>query len=201
MEEPPMPSIMGVGPGGGVSSKGKGRLGEAVVDLTRPSAFQPNSGARKLVIKNLRPPNPAREAKVAQYYQQQEGELVLALDAILAGRTPATPFERLFRAVEDLCRRGDAERVYRALKERIENHVYNQIMPRIQNEGGNSTFLTLQSIQAHWSRFNSQMVCGKDVTQMLSLLTCFPRRSLSVPCSATSIRRTSCARNLIRSTR
>ena len=41
---------------------------------------------------------------------------MLALDAILAGRTPTTPFERLFRAVEDLCRKGDAGRVYRALK-------------------------------------------------------------------------------------
>lgn len=148
-------SVMGTGPG--ALAKGKGRLTETI-DLTRSSAFQPNNGARKLVIKNLRTHNPTRDAKVAQYYEQTERELGAALDAILAGQKPAVPFERLYRAVEDLCRKGDAERVYRALKERMENHVYHQIMPRIKAEGGNSNYLTLKSLQAHWSTFNAQMV-------------------------------------------
>lgn len=153
--EEPMAAVMDAGPGG--LAKGKGRLAETI-DLTRPSAFQPNNGARKLVIKNLRPHNPARDAKVAQYYQQTEAELVGALDAIFDGRKPPVPFERLFRAVEDMCRKGDAEKVYRALRDRLDSHVTRQITPRILAEGGNSNFLTLKSVQAHWSTFNAQMV-------------------------------------------
>lgn len=167
------------GPGALAKGKGKGRLTDAI-DLTRTSAFQPSNGARKLVIKNLRPPNPVRDAKVAQYYAQTEKDLEAALDAILAGRKPAVPFERLFRAVEDLCRKGDADRVYCALKERMEKHVYNQIMPRIKSEGGNSNYQTLKSLQAHWSTFNAQMILIRSTFSYLDKTYLLRQKLLSI---------------------
>lgn len=192
------------GPGALTKGKGKGRLNDAI-DLTRTSAFQPSNGARKLVIKNLRPPNPVRDAKVAQYYAQTEKDLEAALDAILAGRKPTVPFERLFRAVEDLCRKGDADRVYCALKERMEKHVYNEIMPRIKSEGGNSNYQTLKSLQAHWSTFNAQMVRQHRTTQNTPNEPpppdSQPHRSSFARRLVTSTRRISCGKSFSPSTK
>lgn len=140
-----------VGPGN------KGKFPETI-NLTRPSAFQPSSGARKLVIKNLRPPSANREAKVAEYYTRTEHELYLALDAVLAGQKPALPFERLFRSVEDLCRHGDAEKVYRTLKDRMENYVNNYIQPSVPVGGSGSRLETVNALYNHWAVFNNRMV-------------------------------------------
>lgn len=140
-----------------VSAGSKGKLPETI-DLTRPSAFQPSSGARKLVIKNLRPPSASRDAKVAEHYKQAERELFAALDAILVSQKPAVPLERLFRAVEDLCRKGEADKVYRRVKEQMEKHVQDYILPRVRADGEASNFDMVKSLQAQWTTFNQQMV-------------------------------------------
>lgn len=127
-------------------------------DSGRPQAFQPFSGAKKLVIKNLRAPSAARDKQVEEYYAQTQTELEKALEAVFSAKRLDVPFERLYRGVEDVCRRGDADKVYRSLKLAMETHVQDVIQPRVQQNGGRSNYETLKCLLSEWQTFNSQMV-------------------------------------------
>jgi hypothetical protein len=146
-----------------------GKLSDAV-DLSRSSAFTPHSGAKRLVIKNLRSPTtPAtstlgtagssRSAAAAdEYYARALRDLDDAVRAIFDGRRPVVPLERLYRGVEDVCRRGSPDKVYRMLKDRMETHVHRVILPRVDRSGRASENETLKDLLAEWQTWNTQMV-------------------------------------------
>lgn len=139
------------------SAKARGKLPETV-DLTeRQSAFQPQSGAKKLVIKNLRSPV-QRDARVEEYYARTEKELEQALDAIFRGQSPAVPLDRLYRGVEDVCRKGNADKVYRMLKERVERHLQTVVLPRIKKAVEMSQLHVLRKVLSEWKIWNTQTV-------------------------------------------
>ncbi|PNY24029.1 Serine/threonine-protein kinase TEL1 [Tolypocladium capitatum] len=139
------------------SARARGKLPETIDPTPRPSAFQPYTGAKKLVIKNLRAPNSC-DAQVEEYYARTERELDGALGAVFAGGRPAVPLERLYRGVEDVCRRGNAEKVYTMLTTRVEAHLRTVVLPRIRRAGGNSNLEVLRSVLAEWKAWNSQAV-------------------------------------------
>lgn len=143
------------------SAKARGRFHETI-DLTKTTAFQPYAGAKKLVIKNLRPPT-SRDAQVAEYYARTDKELDGALESVFAGRKPDVPLERLYRGVEDVCRKGDPAKVYKLLKDRVEVHLQRVVHPRIQRDGGISNLDTLRSVLAEWKTWNTQTVCSAGV--------------------------------------
>ncbi|KOS19121.1 Cullin-4A [Escovopsis weberi] len=122
------------------SAKARGKLPE-IADLSKPpSAFQPHTGARKLVIKNIRNPTHGDE-RVREYYAQTQRDLEAALDAIFSNRTPLVPLERLYRGVEDVCRNGGADRISRLLKDRVDQHLKQVVLPRIRTTGIASNIL------------------------------------------------------------
>ncbi|KAM3554833.1 hypothetical protein MY1884_005921 [Beauveria asiatica] len=135
----------------------RGKLPE-IIDLSeQPSAFQPHAGAKKLVIKNLRRPG-NRDAQIEQYYARTEKNLDEGLSAIFAGQKPAVPLEKLYRGVEDVCRKGSAEKVYRLLMKRIEKHLQSVVLPRIGKPGGAPQVDILRNVLAEWKLWNSQTV-------------------------------------------
>ncbi|KAG5949537.1 hypothetical protein E4U53_005844, partial [Claviceps sorghi] len=148
------------------TAKARGKLPD-IIDLTAPSpspspspavsAFQPHAGARKLVIKNQRPPVD-RVSQIEEYYARVETDLGEALGAILAARRPALPLERLYRGVEDVCRRGNAARVYRLLKERVDAHLQTTVLPRVRRSGGPSNVNLLRCVREEWKAWNAQAV-------------------------------------------
>lgn len=139
------------------SAKARGKLPE-VVDLTeKSSAFQPHAGAKKLIIKNLRSPG-NRDAQIEQYYARAEKDLDDGLGAIFAGRKPAVPLERLYRGVEDVCRKGNAEKVYRMLMKRVEKHLQSVVLPRIGKASEASEVDILRNVLVEWKTWNSQTV-------------------------------------------
>ncbi|KAL2181353.1 Cullin family-domain-containing protein [Thermothelomyces heterothallicus CBS 202.75] len=108
-------------------------------------AFQPHLGSRKLVIKNLRRPvasqstaaavsssfsssssssssssAPTTPTSIEAYYARIHADLDAALSSIFAGRPTAQPMERLYRGVEDICRKGDAAELTERLRARCE---------------------------------------------------------------------------------
>ncbi|KAK4123067.1 Cullin-domain-containing protein [Parathielavia appendiculata] len=127
-----------------------------VIDLTSPAsashhhslhpsrpALQPHLGARKLVVKNLRPSptlsssstsGPTKTtttttttgtttpSSVDAYYSRIQAELDSALSCIFAGKPTAQPLERLYRGVEDVVRRGreDAAELMERLRAKCE---------------------------------------------------------------------------------
>jgi hypothetical protein len=141
------------------TARARGKLPETeTIDLTQqPSAFKPYAGAKKLVIKNLRAPT-NRDNQVAEYYKRTEKELDGALEAIFAGRTPDVPLERLYRGVEDVCRKGDPAKVYQMLNERVDVHLLRIVLPRIQKNGRTSNLDTLKNTLEEWKTWNKQTV-------------------------------------------
>lgn len=139
------------------SAKARGKMPEAIDLDAQPSAFQPHTGAKKLVIKNLRRPG-NQDAQVEQYYARAERDLDEGLAAIFAGCKPAVPLERLYRGVEDFCRRGNAEKVYRMLMRRVEKHLQAVVLPRIGKSGESPDVDILINVLAEWKKWNAQTV-------------------------------------------
>ncbi|OAQ68048.1 ubiquitin ligase subunit CulD [Pochonia chlamydosporia 170] len=139
------------------TARARGKMPETV-DLTeKPSAFQPYSGAKKLVIKNLRAPV-SRQPQIEEYYARTEKDLEEALDAIFSGRRPAVPLERLYRGVEDVCRRNNAAKVYRLLMDRIDSHLRTVVLPRIKGTGRPSNMVVLRSVRREWEAWSAQAI-------------------------------------------
>ncbi|KAK4239863.1 Cullin-4B [Achaetomium macrosporum] len=101
----------------------------------RPTVLQPHLGSRKLIVKNLRPSptttaapasassssaSSATAASITAYYQRVYTELDEALSSIFAGKTPAQPMERLYRGVEDIVRKGEAQELTERLRARCD---------------------------------------------------------------------------------
>jgi cullin-4 len=129
----------------------------------RTSAFQPHAGARKLVIKNLRAANPHRAADVDEYYARTWSELEAALTAVFAGQQPRQPLERLYRGVEDLCRKGEAERLADMLRSRFEDYLGKDVLSRIRNDGSaantddGDNVAMLRAVLSSWATWSGQL--------------------------------------------
>ena len=138
---------------------------------TQPfSAFQPIGATRKLVIKNLRSPG-NRDALKDEYYARTEEELGRALQAIFDGERPDVPFERLYRGVEDLCRKGEADKIYRMLRERVERHLQRTVLPRMRRAGGTGNVDMLRSALEEWKTWNAQTVSNQPAWGVFSDVT------------------------------
>lgn len=62
------------------------------VDLTRPSNFQPHTGAKRLVIKNLRTSSTVDRE---EYFKKTWDELDGALASVFSNKQPVSPLEVL----------------------------------------------------------------------------------------------------------
>ncbi|KFH43225.1 Cullin-4A-like protein [Hapsidospora chrysogenum ATCC 11550] len=152
-----------------MSARAKGKLPEAAgPSRSSASAFQPYTGAKKLQIKNLRTSTSAdRDAKAAEYYARIHRDLEAAVEAVWAGGKLPLPLERLYRGVEDLCRKGDAGKIYDPLRTRMEAHVNKVILPRVERNGRNSNMETAKSLLAEWHAWNSQMILVRSTFSFL----------------------------------
>ncbi|KAK1835111.1 Cullin-4B [Podospora conica] len=121
-----------------MSTKAQGKRPAEIIDLTadrRSTAFtggggtsllQPHMGPRKVVIKNLRVTSGTPTA-TDEYYARTRAELDEALAAVFAGRPTPRPLERLYRGVEDLCRRGEPKALVARLKQRCEDFLGEEL--------------------------------------------------------------------------
>jgi cullin-4 len=125
-----------------------------VVDLTT-SNFQPTTGAKKLIIKNLRTKS---RQDVGEYYQRTWVELDDTLMAIFSKDSPRAPLEVLCRGVEATCRRGEAEKLAVNLRDRCKSYLENTLLPKIENESGSTNVEALWTVHKHWLEWNKQAV-------------------------------------------
>ncbi|KAI0128474.1 ubiquitin ligase subunit CulD [Xylariales sp. AK1849] len=140
-------------------SKIQGKRPEIVdlVDLTKPptrSPFSPQNGAKKLVIKNLRTASRANDLE--QFYQKTKDDLDAALKAIFARQQPNQPLERLYRGVEDICRRGDSKELSEFLRQRCEAYLNGDMAKSIKAEAGSTNIDVLRSVHKHWVIWGQQ---------------------------------------------
>ncbi|KAI1501257.1 Cullin [Biscogniauxia marginata] len=136
------------------------------VNLTKPRpAFQPNHGAKKLVIKNLR--TASRTNDLEAYYKKTQAELVDALEAIFEQKQPRQPLERLYRGVEDICRHGASLELYSTLRHRCEAYLNGRLHQSIMAEAGSTNIDMLRSIYKHWVIWNAQSTTIRSVFSYL----------------------------------
>ncbi|KAI1143997.1 Cullin-domain-containing protein [Hypoxylon sp. FL0543] len=166
-----------------------------LVDLAKPpTAFQPQKGAKRLVIKNLR--TTPRTNDVEKYYIAIKQELLDGLQAIFEQKQPRQPLERLYRGVEDLCRHGDERELFKMLQERCESYLKNDLHRSIVAEAGPSNVDVLRSTHKYWVIWNSQsttirsvfsyldrsfLLKSKDLPQINDMAIVLFRRTVFVP--------------------
>lgn len=132
-----------------------------VIDLTgdsrivKPPRPPPHSGAKKLVVRNLRKTS---RTDLDDYYGRTWTQLNLALTAVFGGQEPVQSLEQLYRGVEDVCRHGKAESLYKALRGRCQSYLDEEMLPPILSQAGKDNVGVLRTVHATWLTWSRQMV-------------------------------------------
>ncbi|KAF8854845.1 Cullin-domain-containing protein [Acephala macrosclerotiorum] len=134
-----------------------------VIDLTRPSNFNPNTGAKKLVIKNLK----ATRQDVDIYYSRTWDELDGSLTLIFKRRPLRLPLEVLCRGVEAICRKGDAEKLSNHLRDRSKAYLEKELLPKIEREAGSANVEGLAIVQKYWTEWSKQTTLIRSIFSYL----------------------------------
>jgi len=145
-------------------SAGLGSGPQKVIDLTgfKPqqqmqSNFQPNIGARKLVVKNLKTASRTKDTEA--YLARTWNELDGAFTSVFNGRTTDVALEILYRGVEYICRRNKADVLFEHFKARCKTYLEKQMLPQLESEIGTSNVDALRAVHKFWIRWNEQSVC------------------------------------------
>lgn len=135
-----------------------GMFQHKVIDLTKASNFQPHSGAKRLVIKNLRT---TQKKDVDSYYKRTWENLDAAITSVFNGQQPVSPLEVLCRGVEATCRHGQAESLSLHLKERCKRYLEKDLLPVIEAEAGATHLGALRAVYKYWTIWNNQAVSSQ----------------------------------------
>jgi hypothetical protein len=125
----------------------------------RPTNFTPHTGAKRLVVKNLR-----SKPRLNQdtYFNKIWDQLSVALDAVFEGGKPAASLEELYKGAENVCRQGRAEMLAKKLQERCKTYVYNELRQSLVAKAQSSSEInTLRAVVNAWGTWNSKLVSEK----------------------------------------
>ncbi|KAI1131539.1 ubiquitin ligase subunit CulD [Nemania abortiva] len=153
-------------PGASIMSKALGKR-PAVGNLTKPSRspFEPNNGAKKLIVTRLR--TTPRADNLEHYYEKRRNELADALAAIFKQQQPQQPLETLYRGVEDICRHGAARELFEALRAQCESYLNGALQRAIMADGGSSNIDMLRAVHKYWVIWNAQSTTIRAVFSYL----------------------------------
>jgi len=127
----------------------------------RAANFQPHTGVRKLVVKNLRQ---SRAGDLTEHYRKVQVQVLEAVTAILCDKQPQQPLERLYRDVEDICRNDQAEALYRELWQRCRDYLASAVLEGLQRIDNREDPLTfLETLLGAWKSWNSKTVYGGPI--------------------------------------
>lgn len=160
------------------------------IDLTKPqgtTAFQPNRGAKKLVIKNFR--NVSRTNELEQFYTKVWEDLDAALQSVFARQQPRKPLDTLYKGVESLCRHlrknNNESKIYEFLRQRCEAYLNGDMAKSIHNAGaGANSVEVLRSVHKYWVIWCQQLVSSTSILCLCLIMIAHKNRPASVPSSA-----------------
>ncbi|CZS94376.1 hypothetical protein WAI453_008022 [Rhynchosporium graminicola] len=147
---------------------GLGHRPQMVVDLTgnkMHSNFQPNTGARKLVVKNLRTGSRTKDAEA--YTTRTWNELDEALTSVFHSQNTNVALETLYRGVEYICRRNKANELFLHFKSRCKTYLEKEMLPQLENEIGTSNVDALRTVHKFWSKWNEQSTLLRGIFSYL----------------------------------
>lgn len=130
----------------------------------RQNNFSPHTGAKKLVVKNLRTgPRLNQES----YFDKVWSQLDAALTAIFDGRKPESSLEELYKGGENVCRQERAALLAKKLQDRCREFVSGKMRTNLATRAGGSTDVdTLRAVIEAWSAWHSKLVCGNEIPRM-----------------------------------
>lgn len=117
--------------------------------------FNPHAGAKKLVVKNLKPQSSWDADK---YFADTWQQLDTALTTIFSNTLVNFSMEDMYRGVENLCRQGRAREIYDKLAQRCKSHINNTVKDSLLAKSGRSNVQVLQDVLDAWAAWNSQII-------------------------------------------
>lgn len=119
------------------------------------SGINPHTGAKKLVVKNLKT-NTSWDSKA--YLEKIWGQLDAALAVIFKDGHDGFSKEDLYRGVENVCRQGGASTLFSRLESRCRQHVERDMRDPLQEKAGLDNVTVLKAVLTEWARWKEQMV-------------------------------------------
>ncbi|KAL3473128.1 hypothetical protein BJX99DRAFT_249177 [Aspergillus californicus] len=120
------------------------------------SNFTPHTGAKRLVVKNLRT---GTRLNQDSYFDKVWAQLDAALSAIFSGGKPEVSIEELYKGAENVCRQGRAAALSKRLQERCREHVAGKLRDTlIEKAQMESKTDTLRSVVEAWKVWQSMLV-------------------------------------------
>lgn len=128
--------------------------------------FSPHTGAKKLVVKNLRT---APRVNPEQYFTKVWAQLDSSLKAIFDNGKPTHSLEELYKGSENLCRQGKAPELYKKLHDRCEGHIAGTLRDQLRAKAGVGREVdTLHAVVEAWSKWKEQMVSRDLMSDWIS---------------------------------
>lgn len=118
------------------------------------STYNPNLGAKKIVVKNLRT---VPRTDPHEYLDQTWKKLDVSLDAIFCGKAIPCSMEELYKGAENVCRQGHSAELCGRLEQKAQLYAGELQKSLLQSVDSQST-LVLQGVVNAWSRWNKHMV-------------------------------------------
>lgn len=150
------------------TSRSPSNASNSIIDLTNGSSpvtprrangamksgINPHTGAKKLVVKNLKT-NTGWDSKA--YLEKIWGSLDEALASIFKDGQQGFSKEDLYRGVENVCRQGGASTLFSRLESRCKNHVERDMREPLLENAGQDKVAVLKAVLAEWARWKKQM--------------------------------------------
>ncbi|OAX85515.1 hypothetical protein ACJ72_00104 [Emergomyces africanus] len=129
--------------------------------ITKHSNFTPHTGAKKLVVKNLRA---IPRLDQDRYFEKIWSQLDSALTAILADGKAKQSLEELYRGAENVCRQGKATVLAKRLQDRCQEHMSGTALKLLlaRATDGNDVDV-LKSVEEAWSLWNGRLVTIRSI--------------------------------------
>ena len=132
-----------------------GRMNGSVKPHAGRPGLNPHTGAKKLVVKNLKT-NTSWDSKA--YLEKIWGQVDEALAIIFKDGHDGFSKEDLYRGVENVCRQGGASTMYSRLESRCRTHVERDMRDRLLEKSDLENTSILRAVLAEWNRWAEQML-------------------------------------------
>ncbi|RAL14630.1 cullin-4B [Aspergillus homomorphus CBS 101889] len=128
---------------------------------SRQGNFTPHTGAKRLVVKNLRTGSRLNQDS---YFEKVWGQLDAALSAIFDGGKPEKSLEELYKGAEHVCRQGRAAALAKRLSDRCRDYVTGKLRERLTAQAAGGTNIeTLRAVVEAWSLWQSKLVTVRSI--------------------------------------
>lgn len=128
---------------------------------TRPLAFNPHQGPRKLVVKNLRT---TPRVDPQEYFEKVWGQETTSLTAIFHDDNVQHSLEELYKGSENVCRQGKAAELYTRLRQKCKDHLADEVTEELKVVAAKSSSVeTLKAVVLAWARWQRQLLTVRQI--------------------------------------